>query len=82
MDQLCANTLFFHGERSRNAYQTSAQLQYQDIRAVQDNGVPFDVLSSLTVLDVGVLVDVSCRMWMNCGTSYVHFISNVDTEHS
>ena len=55
MDQPCADTLLFHGERSRNAYQTSAQLQYQDIRTVQDNGVPFDVLSALTVLDVGLL---------------------------
>lgn len=52
MDQQCPETLFFHGEQSRNAYQSSAQLQYQDIRAVQDNGVPFDVLSALTVLDV------------------------------
>ena len=52
MDQPCADTLFFHGKQSRNAFESSAQLQYQDIRAIQDNGIHFDVLSALTELDV------------------------------
>ncbi len=53
MDFPLTDDYFTHAEASRNAFQSSAQLQYQDIRAVQESGIPFNLTCALTTLDVG-----------------------------
>ena len=45
--------LFSHLGEARKTFQSSAELQYQDIKAVQDNGIAFDLFGAVSLLDVG-----------------------------
>ena len=44
--------LFSHLGESRKTFQSSAELQYQDIKAVQDSGIQFNLFGAVSLLDV------------------------------